>query len=993
MSAKPKVAPTDEKGYTARPGVLAGVLTMFREASRWGDMVRTPYGIAPVLLVGILFAVNVMQQQFFAVAGPNIAQDLGLDLRVIGGIFQIVGILSIGSTVGVGWLGDRVKRKPLVAGGAVVAALGTLLQTRATTTNGYATPRVATQMAVSVAAVPATSLLADWYPLEVRGRAFALLGVLSTLGTIVGTVILGFAVSAYGWRGTGGAVALVLLVVGLAMFLLKEPVRGYFEKRAMGMTEAQAREEDPPQSFGEALRTTWAVRTVRRIFIADIVLQMGLAPFAIFLGFFLADQYGLDAKQRGLVLMPALFASVVGGFMGGGLVDTLGRRSPGSILRLIAAFNAFPLLALPVLALGPPLWVAVAALCVFYFGSSLGGPGLNVIYSQVIPPTVRTQGLQLNTLATIPAFLIIGVYTGVQFSYGFGPTFLLAVPFLVVGCLIIFTAADFFEGDSRNALLASTAAEEAKRLQSEGAAKLLICRGVSVFYGGNQVLFDVDFDVEEGEIVALLGTNGAGKSTLLRAISGTQEAADGAIIVDGRNITHMPPHEIAARRVVHMPGGKGVFPGLTVEENIRLGTWLAEAGDVARLTADAYALFPVLEKRKNQQAAMLSGGEQQMLALAQAFMAGPRLLMIDELSLGLSPAMVGELLEKVKEIHRRGTTIIVVEQSVNVALNLAKRAVFMEKGEVKFAGPTADLLQRPDILRSVYVKGTGALTAPGASAAAGGKRSVAAGAQDVLEARGITKHFGGITALSDVSLRVREGEIVGLVGPNGSGKTTLFDVLSGYQSPDAGQVIYQGAEITGLSPDERARRKLIRRFQDARLFPSLTVHESLMVALDQRMEVRNAAMGAIQLPPARRAERITRARADRLIDILELGAFQDKFVKELSTGLRRIVDLAFVLATEPKVLLLDEPSSGMAQSEAEGLAPLLKRVRFETGCSILIIEHDMPLISAVSDQLVALVNGSVLTHGTADEVLNDPSLVEAFLGGSEAAIQRSGNLA
>jgi len=455
----------------------------------------------------------------------------------------------------------------------------------------------------------------------------------------------------------------------------------------------------------------------------------------------------------------------------------------------------------------------------------------------------------------------------------------------------------------------------------------------------------------------------------------------------------MPPHEIAARRVVHMPGGKGVFPGLTVEENIRLGTWLAEAGDVARLTADAYALFPVLEKRKNQQAAMLSGGEQQMLALAQAFMAGPRLLMIDELSLGLSPAMVGELLEKVKEIHRRGTTIIVVEQSVNVALNLAKRAVFMEKGEVKFAGPTADLLQRPDILRSVYVKGTGALTAPGASAAAGGKRSVAAGAQDVLEARGITKHFGGITALSDVSLRVREGEIVGLVGPNGSGKTTLFDVLSGYQSPDAGQVIYQGAEITGLSPDERARRKLIRRFQDARLFPSLTVHESLMVALDQRMEVRNAAMGAIQLPPARRAERITRARADRLIDILELGAFQDKFVKELSTGLRRIVDLAFVLATEPKVLLLDEPSSGMAQSEAEGLAPLLKRVRFETGCSILIIEHDMPLISAVSDQLVALVNGSVLTHGTADEVLNDPSLVEAFLGGSEAAIQRSGNLA
>ena len=134
-------------------------------------------------------------------------------------------------------------------------------------------------------------------------------------------------------------------------------------------------------------------------------------------------------------------------------------------------------------------------------------------------------------------------------------------------------------------------------------------------------------------------------------------------------------------------------------------------------------------------------------------------------------------------------------------------------------------------------------------------------------------------------------------------------------------------------------------------------------------------------------------RADRLIELLELGAYRDKFVKELSTGLRRIVDLAFVLATEPKVLLLDEPSSGMAQAEAESLGPLLQRVRFETGCSMLVIEHDMPLVSAVSDELVALVNGSILTRGSASDVLNAPLLVEAFLGSSEAAIQRSGSIA
>ena len=135
-----------------------------------------------------------------------------------------------------------------------------------------------------------------------------------------------------------------------------------------------------------------------------------------------------------------------------------------------------------------------------------------------------------------------------------------------------------------------------------------------------------------------------------------------------------------------------------------------------------------------------------------------------------------------------------------------------------------------------------------------------------------------------------------------------------------------------------------------------------------------------------------RLRADRLIELLELGAFRDKFVSELSTGLRRIVDLACVLAAEPRVLLLDEPSSGIAQAEAEGLGPLLSRVRFETGCSMLIVEHDMPLISAVSDELLALELGAFVVRGTPEEVLNDERVINAYLGTSEAALRRSGSL-
>ncbi|MGH9086396.1 MAG: ABC transporter ATP-binding protein, partial [Acidimicrobiales bacterium] len=199
-----------------------------------------------------------------------------------------------------------------------------------------------------------------------------------------------------------------------------------------------------------------------------------------------------------------------------------------------------------------------------------------------------------------------------------------------------------------------------------------------------------------------------------------------------------------------------------------------------------------------------------------------------------------------------------------------------------------------------------------------------------------------------------------------------------------------GLDITSLAPDERARRGLIRRFQDARLFPSLTVYETLLVALEQKLEARSAVLGAFGAPQVRRAEKRVRARADKLVELLELGPHRDKFVKELSTGLRRVLDLACVLATEPTLLLLDEPSSGIAQAEAEGLAPLLRRVKFETGCSILIIEHDMPLISAVSDELIAFDQGRIITRGTPEAVLNDPLVIESYLGTSEAAVNRSG---
>src|SRR5438477_895796 len=184
----------------------------------------------------------------------------------------------------------------------------------------------------------------------------------------------------------------------------------------------------------------------------------------------------------------------------------------------------------------------------------------------------------------------------------------------------------------------------------------------------------------------------------------------------------MPPHRIAALGVIQVPGGRAVFPSLTVGENMRVASWMyrRETEYVAEATEEMLKLFPILREKILQPAGMLSGGQQQMLGLAMAFLAKPKLLMIDELSLGLAPVVVEQLLEVVKEFQKRGTTVILVEQSVNVALTLADTAYFMEKGEVRFHGPTAELLDRPDVLRSVFLEGAASReqAAPKAKAAA-----------------------------------------------------------------------------------------------------------------------------------------------------------------------------------------------------------------------------------------------------------------------------------
>lgn len=265
------------------------------------------------------------------------------------------------------------------------------------------------------------------------------------------------------------------------------------------------------------------------------------------------------------------------------------------------------------------------------------------------------------------------------------------------------------------------------------------------------------------------------------------------------------------------------------------------------------------------------------------------------------------------------------------------------------------------------------------------------GGRPLLELSGVVVNFGGVVANDVDRMVVREGRIVGLVGANGAGKTTLFDVISGFVEPRRGSLVFAGGtELIGMRSVARARLGLGRSFQNATLFDNMTVTETIKVAFQRRMAGVGLLSGAFRLPRGTAAERRIAADVDQLLELFGLEAFADKFISELSTGSRRIVDLACISAHRPRLLLLDEPSSGIAQAEVEALEAVLRRVKSELGCTFLVIEHDIPLIRSLADELYAMETGRVIAHGTPGEVLGDPEVINSYLGTDATAVERSG---
>jgi len=978
--------------------------TDFRESTRgvvnprtWWSGLRHPrrnlqsmVGDGPVLAIVVLFGLNAVDEldrTGFGILLPNIRDAFGMSNT---GILTLVGLTALGALImqmPIAVAADRGNRIAIALLGAMVWAVFSVMTGASTALWMLIVARTGAGIGRAVVDPTHNSLLSDWYAVDRRPNVFSFHRAANAVGQFLGPLLAGLLAASFGWRAPFFVFAIPTVAFVVLGMRLKEPIRGAQERLASGEAGAAVNTEEPQASFAEAWRMLWKIDVLRRIWYAVPFLAVSLIGYVSLASLVYADIFKLDELERGYLAASVEPFQLIGLAVGAKMGSRLFARDPALVFRFLkwASLTAAGLAA--VFAYAPSVPVAIVVNILITMALSVVLPGILAILSLAIPARARAVGFSVSSWWAIPGLAMLPLIGWISGHLGLRLGMLVMTPILAAGGLIVASAGKVVNRDLHDVWSASAARSQALLARQEGRSSFLKVTDLCVGYDGMQVLFDVSLEVGEGEVIALLGTNGAGKSTLLRAITGITEADYGSVILDGRDITHCPPNEIAALGIGQVPGGAGVFGSLTVEENLEVAGWLLrnDKAEQQRRIRSVLDTFPELDGRQAEPAGDLSGGQQQMLALAMALISQPRLLVIDELSLGLAPIVVGRLAELVGEVAAGGTTVLLVEQSINVALSLATTALFMERGQIRFSGTAAELAERPDLLRAVLLDGGSAPSSVGATSPA---RSAGAAA---LELTDVVRRFGGISAVDHVSLSVEPGEIVGLIGQNGAGKTTLIDLISGLQPLDGGTISLNGGSLNGQRPAQRALAGLGRTFQGGRLFPGLMVTEALAVSLERSTEVRDPFNSALRLPPAVDSEDAVNRRVDELLEIFGLGAYRDTFVAELSTGTRRIVELACAVAHQPSVLLLDEPAAGVAQREVEQLGSMLMRIRDELGCALVVVEHDVPLLASIADRLVALEAGRVIASGVPFEVLSHPSVIESYLGSNLAAANRSGS--
>ncbi|HJT38250.1 MAG TPA: MFS transporter [Actinomycetota bacterium] len=680
--------------------------------------------IYPLAALSVLALVNFFFAYGFDVVSPDVSRSLGLSLGTIAAIKSLGSLCLTLSGIPIAWLVQRKARRAFLS--IVTAIVWSVLTIYA----GFVTGVGALIFIVMFDNLTTGSveslhypLLVDSYPPRARMRvasAYTAFGSLS-LGLIITPLAIALLNGVFHltWRGIFVILGAVSLAGTAFATRLRDPGYGMFDTARVRRTvrEAHGESEEVPAGavelrFFEIVRRLLMIRTIRRLMVGELVLGVFSIPLNTFVAFFLDERYGLGPTGRGLFFALTAVTGMV-------TLLTLAKRGermfgqdPSKVIVFGGVFLGIAVVAFGMVALVPTLAGTTVMFCIGFGIQILAYPALNVAVLSVVDARWRP-----HLAAVTGIFLALGGILGSLFlsglarRFGIGGALVgLAVPGLA-SAVIVASAGRFMNHDIDRLVDEVVEEEEIKRIREAGGhLPMLSCKNVDFSYGKLQVLFNVDFTVDDGELVALLGVNGAGKSTLLKVISGIGLPSRGTVRFHGEDVTFLDAERRLRLGITQVPGGRAVFAPLSVVENLRVyGYALSKTEDTLdRAIERCFDVFPQLERRRNQPASTLSGGEQQMLGLCKALILKPRLLLIDELSLGLAPVIVGQLLEMVRAINEAGTGVVIVEQSVNIALSIAHHAYFMERGEIRFDGRSEELAGRTDLLRAVFLEGVSA---------------------------------------------------------------------------------------------------------------------------------------------------------------------------------------------------------------------------------------------------------------------------------------------
>jgi len=671
-------------------------------------------GLYTFVVLAIVNSLDELEGAAINILGPDIADTFGVSNGTIT-FFSVASVAFFVLGAGpLGWLADRVKRGPIV--GFASVAFASFAVFTAVSVNAFMLfwGRFFSGISKSSNITVNSTMLADAYPIQIRGRMYALNAGMGRVFAAISPVLVGgiaaLAGGVEGWRWAYIVLGVPVAVMAMFAFRLPEPQRGQWEQDDVLGSKLEDASQIPISVEAAAARI-WRIDTIRFMTIALAAMGFALFPAQSIQSFFLDEHFGLTAWERGLATAPTGALLIIFLPWVGKRFDSTFRTDPDRALRIIG------LLLLPATVLVPiqysmpnvALFAIVGAVNATFLGSAFAM--VQPAVQSVVPYRLRGMG---TAIITFFMFAIGGVGGGLisaflQDSIGEKAAIItLTMISMPIGGFYVIRGSSRLRRDLSLVVaeLREEQREQERRAHAEaGSLPLIQVHNIDFSYGQVQILFDLSFEVKRGETLALLGTNGAGKSTILRVVTGLETPERGVIRLNGHTITFATPEQRGELGIQMLPGGSGTFTGMSIRDNLVMGAYRyrSDKADVERRIAKVIELFPPLADRLDVMAGDLSGGQQQMLALARVMLHEPEVLIIDELSLGLAPTIVQDLLEMIDALKAADQTMILVEQSLNVALAVADRAVFLEKGQVRFEGPAAELAERDDLARAVFL--------------------------------------------------------------------------------------------------------------------------------------------------------------------------------------------------------------------------------------------------------------------------------------------------